>query len=335
MGFDSNKIIIVPVKNENDYELFKSKIAGNSVISKVSSTRHIIGSDTKITEARLGDLKINIDYLWVGENYLETTGLKIIRGRTFNNNLETDYNNSVIVNQSFINKYGWSSIEGKTIKLNDEDIDKEYRVIGVVKDFSIDGVWEKIQPVILRFSKISKNDNLVVKFNGSNSKNVYVYLQTEWKKLFPDLPFDGFYQSSISDEAVLVSENISTIMLCVSILSLIISAMGLFALVSLSIAKRTKEIGIRKILGASVPGIGKLVSKEYVYLFFIASIIAVIAGYYFSDIFISSIYAYYVEFGILPFLLSIIISFSVTTLTIGLQLYKAATANPVESLRYE
>jgi ABC-type antimicrobial peptide transport system permease subunit len=124
-------------------------------------------------------------------------------------------------------------------------------------------------------------------------------------------------------------------MFYVALLALIISAMGMFALISLNVAKRTKEIGIRKILGASVLVIGKLITKEYVAVFLISSLIAVVTGYYMSKIFISSIFAYYVDFGILPFVLSIIIVLFIAVLTIGSQLYKAATSNPVESLRYE
>jgi ABC-type antimicrobial peptide transport system permease subunit len=139
----------------------------------------------------------------------------------------------------------------------------------------------------------------------------------------------------VLDDALSVSDSISTVMFYVSLLALIISAMGMFALISLSIAKRTKEIGIRKVLGASVLGIGRLVSKEYILIFILSSIISVFGGYYMAKMFISSIFAYYVEFGILPFLLSILIVLGIAMLTIGSQMYKAATSNPVEALRYE
>jgi ABC-type antimicrobial peptide transport system permease subunit len=283
----------------------------------------------------LGDVKAQLDYLSIGENYFEATGLKIITGRSFDRNMETDYDNSVIVNQSFLNKYGWNSIERKTIKLKDDNVEREYRVIGVVKDFNTNGVWQKIKPLVIKYSRLENNANLIVKYNSTNSKKVFEYIEKEWKSLFPNLPFNAEYQSIMLDEAVAVSENISTIMFYVSLLALVISAMGMFALISLSVAKRTKEIGIRKILGADVWGIGKLVSKEYLLIFIVSSTISIFAGYYLAKIFISSIFAYYVEFGVLPFLLSIIIVLFIAVLTIGSQLYKAATSNPVEALRYE
>ena len=335
MGFETRKIIIVSVQNKNDYELFKSRIEGDPRISEVSGSHSIVGFGYGITEAKLGGLKTQLDYLNIGENYLESMGLKIISGRSFNKNIETDFDNSVLVNQTFMKKYGWDSYNGKTIILKDDNQEKLYHVIGVVKDFNESGVWEKIQPFVLRFSKPSTYQNLVVKYKGSDSKSVYEYLEKEWKTLFPNLPFEGTYQSVMLDDAMSVSDSISTVMFYVSLLALIISAMGMFALISLSIARRTKEIGIRKVLGASVLGIGRLVSKEYILIFILSSIISVFGGYYLAKMFISSIFAYYVEFGILPFLLSILIVLGIAMLTIGSQMYKAATSNPVEALRYE
>lgn len=334
MGFNTKNILIVPVQNRNDYELLKSRISGNPLITEVSSTRNIIGFGYNITEAKLGDLKTQLDYLSVGEDYLESMGLKITQGRSFNKNIETDYSNSLLVNQSFMNKYNWTSINGKTISLTNNNVEKTYHVIGVVKDFNITGVWQKIEPIMLKFSK-NDNKHLVINYAKNESKEVFAYVGKVWKQLFPNLPFDGFFQSVMLDDALLVSDSISTVMFYVALLALIISAMGMFALISLSIAKRTKEIGIRKALGASVWGIGKLVSKEYIIIFIISSVISVFAGYYLAEMFIASIFAYYVEFGILPFLLSILIVLGIAILTIGSQLYKAATSNPVDALRYE
>ena len=335
MGFEIKKIINVPVQNENDYKLYKSRVAGNPLISDVSGTRSIIGFGYSITEAKLDGVKVQVEYLTVGENYLESMGLKILSGRSFDRDIKTDSENSVLVNKSFMTKYGWNSYEGKTIIIKDDYKEKLFHVIGVVKDFNTSGVWDKIKPVVLRYSEPAAYRNLVVKYNSVNSAKVFSFLETEWKKLFANQPFEGRYQSVMLDEAVAVSESISTLMFYVALLALIISAMGMFALISLSVAKRTKEMGIRKVLGASVLEIGKLVSKEYMIIFIISSVISVFAGNYLAEMFISSIFAYYVEFGILPFLLSILIVLGIALLTIGSQLYKAVTSNPVESLRYE
>jgi ABC-type antimicrobial peptide transport system permease subunit len=335
MGFETKDILIVTVQSKNDYELLKSKIEGNPLITDISSTKSIVGFSYRIQDAKVDGVKTQLDYLPVGEKYIQSMELKIIRGREFNKNIETDYDNSIIVNESFLNKYGWTSIDNKTIKMKDGDIEKNYHVIGVIKDFNANGVWRKIKPMALTFSRIDNNPNLVIKYADGNSKNAYDYINKEWKVLFPNLPFEAVYQSLMLDEAAAISESISTVMFYVALLALIISAMGMFALISLSISKRTKEIGIRKVLGASIWEIGRLVSKEYLIVFIVSSTIAVIAGYYLAVLFISSIFAYYVSFGVMPFVLSIIIVLFIVVITIGSQLYKAATSNPVESLRYE
>jgi len=335
MGFETKDILIVTVQSKNDYELLKSKIEGSPLINDISSTKSIVGFGYRIQDANVEGAKTQLDYLPVGERYIQSMGLKIIRGRQFSKDIETDYDNSIIVNESFLDKYGWTSIDNKTIKMKDGDIEKDYHVIGVVKDFNTNGVWRKIKPMALTFSRIDNNPNMVVKYAAGNSKNAYSYINREWKVLFPNLPFEAVYQSLMLDEAAAISQSISTVMFYVALLALIISAMGMFALISLSIAKRTKEIGIRKVLGATIWEIGRLVSKEYLIVFIISSIIAVIAGYYLAVLFISSIFAYYVGFGVIPFLLSILIVLLIAITTIGSQLYKAATSNPVEALRYE
>ncbi len=335
MGFETKDILIVTVQDKNDYELLKSKIEGNTMISEISSTSSIVGFGYRIQETKVEDVKTQLDYLSVGEKYLETMGLKVVKGRSFNKDISTDYDNSILVNESFIKRYGWTSIENRTIKMKDREIEKDYHIIGVVKDFNTNGVWRKIRPLALTFSGLENNPNMVVKYADGNSKEVYQFISKQWKTLFPNLPFEAVYQSVMLDEAAAVSESISTVMFYVALLALIISAMGMFALISLNVAKRTKEIGIRKVLGASVWGIGKLVSKEYILIFIISSVISVFAGNYLAEMFISSIFAYYVEFGILPFLLSILIVLGIAMMTIGFQLYKAATSNPVDALRYE
>jgi len=335
MGFETKDILIVTVQDKNDYELLKSKIEDNPMISEISSTSSIVGFGYRIQEAKVEGVKTQLDYLSVGEKYLDAMGLKVAKGRSFNKDISTDYDNSILVNESFMKKYGWTSIENRIIKMKEGEIENNYHVIGVVKNFNTNGVWRKIRPMALTFSRIENNPNMVVKYADGNPKNVYELINNQWKTLFPNLPFEAVYQSVMLDEAAAISESISTVMFYVALLALIISAMGMFALISLNVAKRTKEIGIRKVLGASIWGIGGLISKEYLIVFLISSTISVVAGYYLAVLFISSIFAYYVEFGIMPFLLSIIIALLIAIITIGSQIYKAATSNPVEALRYE
>jgi ABC-type antimicrobial peptide transport system permease subunit len=136
-------------------------------------------------------------------------------------------------------------------------------------------------------------------------------------------------------EAISVSESIKTMFLYISFLAIVIAAMGLFALVSLNIARRTKEIGVRKVLGASMLSIVRLLNKEFVRLLLAAALIASIAGYFTVQALLKSIYSYHVGFSPVPFIMAGLSVFVIALLTVGSQVVKVATANPVESLRYE
>ncbi|MFC2139137.1 ABC transporter permease [Bacteroidota bacterium] len=335
MGFHKENVVIVPLDDFSEYELLKGKIENDPRIIDVSASRYLVGFGYSLTEAIVDEEDTQLNYLEFGENYVETMGLEIIEGRSFNKELATDYDESVLVNQTFIDKYGWNSIRDKTLKIRDENIDKEYRVIGLVKDFSINGVWRKIEPLVIVFAKPERNNYLIARFTGNDPKVVFEDIQAQWKQTFPDRPFGGFYQAEINEEAVKVSNSIGTIFLYISLIAILISAMGLFALISLNVAKRTKEIGIRKVLGATVLSIGRLISKEYVVLYIIASLLAVGSGYYMVNIFISSIYAYYVQFGAVPFILSILIVLFIGLITVSSQVYGVATLNPADAIRDE
>jgi ABC-type antimicrobial peptide transport system permease subunit len=204
-----------------------------------------------------------------------------------------------------------------------------------VEDFYNDGVWRPIAPCLFRMAKPEAFRHLVVRTAAGNLKSTNEFLQSTWQRIVPDLPYEGFYQDEVMAEAIEVSENINTMFIYISVLAIAISAMGLFALVSLNIARRTKEIGIRKVLGATVMHIMNLVNKEFVGLLIVAAVLASVAGYFAVQALLQSIYAYHVGFDLLPFLLSGAIVFVVAALTVSSQVLKVATANPVNSLRYE
>jgi ABC-type antimicrobial peptide transport system permease subunit len=164
---------------------------------------------------------------------------------------------------------------------------------------------------------------------------VSAYLQDVWKELFPQQPYRGFYHDDIIAGDAQVTDSIRTVFLYIAIMVVIISGMGLFALVSLSIARRTKELGIRKVLGASVINIGFLITREFIILMAIGSLIAAALGYFLVDSLMSSIWTYYVDFGVTPFVFSAVVVLVIAMLTVSFQVYSVVTANPVVALRDE
>lgn len=275
--------------------------------------------------------KLETTLLSVGYNYLETMQIRLAQGRTFDENQPSDLQNAVVINQKFAEEMGWTEALGQTVSLDT----LRYTVIGVVEDFHNEGVWRPIAPCLFRMAKPENIRNLAVRASLANLHATNEFLRETWRRVVPDLPYEGFYQDEVLAEAFNVSDSIKTMFIYIAVLAIAISAMGLFALAALNIARRTKEMGIRKVLGASMLHIMNLVNKEFVLLLCVAAALASVAGYFTVRALIESIYAYHVGFSALPFLLSGAIVFVIAALTVGSQVLKVATANPVEALRYE
>ncbi len=335
LGFNKEQIINIPVNGEDNYKLVKNAIEDHPNIVSIGGSRHLMGRSWTGIKAESGQTKTDINLFEIGEDYFETAGLELAEGRTFERELKTDIDQSIVVNETLIREFGWDSFTDKKIKFITTDSEKEYKVIGVVNDFHYNGVWNSIRPVALRLTAQENYRYAAIKFTGENIKAISTYLQDTWKQLFPHLPYDGFFQDEILAEASMINESIRLVFLYIALIAVLIAGMGLYALVSLNIAKRTKEIGIRKILGASIPNISRLISKEFVLLLLIGSVLASIMGYFLVDSLLGSIWAYYVDFGAMPFIFSAVAVFLLAMLTVSSQVFSVAKANPVNAIRDE
>ena len=187
----------------------------------------------------------------------------------------------------------------------------------------------------MRLSEKEQYNYAIVSFAGVDEKEIAAFLRGKWQQLFPDLPYDGFFQTEVIREARNINDSIQTTAIYIAIISILIAAMGLFALVSLNIARRTKEIGIRKILGASIFNIGGLISQQFVILLAIAAMLSVGMGYFSMNALLGSIWAYHVGVTPLPYFGAAAIIVLVAYVTVGLQVHKVARTNPIDALRYE
>jgi ABC-type antimicrobial peptide transport system permease subunit len=335
LGFDRDHVLVVPINGEGEYSLLKSAVENRSDIGSIGGSRHLMGRFWAGANVTSGETETRIGLFEIGENYFATLGFELVDGRVFDDNLATDIDQKIIVNEAFVQEFGWESALGKDIKLDYADTVTDCRVIGVVKNFYHNGVFSKVRPLVLRYTQPERYRYISIKCDGSGLASVSTYMQDTWKRLFPNRPYNGFFQDDILADAAQVTESIRLVFLYIAVMVMIISGMGLFALVSLNIAKRTKEIGIRKVLGASVTNIGVLISREFVVLLTIGSVLASVMGYFLVDSLLSSIWAYYVDFGAAPFVLSAVLVFAVALMTVGLQVFSAAAGNPVDALRDE
>ena len=331
LGYGKDLVIVVPLREAKYYEPYKNAIAQNPELVSIGAAMNHVGYNWGGATVAQASQKIDASMLSVGYNYLETMQVRLAQGRMFDENLPTDLQEAVIVNQKLVAEFGWDNPIGQTVNLDT----LRYTVIGVVEDFYNDGVWRPITPCLFRMAPPANLRHIAVRVPVENLTATNEFLRATWTRVVPDLPYEGFYQNEVMAEAIEVSDNIKTMFIYISVLAMVIAAMGLFALVALNLARRTKEIGIRKVLGATMANIMNLVNKEFVRLLLAATILASGAGYFAMQALLQSIYAYHVGFSALPFLLGGAIVFALAALTVGSQVLKVATANPVEALRYE
>jgi ABC-type antimicrobial peptide transport system permease subunit len=280
------------------------------------------------------DKQLEVDVMDVGPGYAETMGLRLAEGRLFDKTrvLADRENNSIIVNQKLVKDFGWREAVGKTITLYDTTT---LRIIGVVEDFYMIGVWEEIEPAMLRLSNSDNYSVLAVRTNPEDLSGVLDFIGEKWKALGTNQIFGGRLQEDLMQEEKDINGSILKVNVFLAVVATLLSLIGMFNLVSIDIIKRTKEVGIRKIQGAPLHVLMFLISKKFLVVLLIASVIGCAGGYYMSIMLLDSIWDYFVGIGAGILLLSALIMITATLLTISLKVVRASLKNPAESLRYE
>jgi putative ABC transport system permease protein len=284
---------------------------------------------------------VSLNQWSVDDEYIKTLGMKVIQGREFNP-LQTSDSDACIINQAAVRVLGFGNNPvGKTITtivgskddgLPDPNAKHSWTVIGVVEDFHFESMKSSIEPMAL-FLRPSTG-HMAFRFDAAHTNDVLRTAEQAWKQMSPDRPF--IYSFLDDDFAKMYSneQRLGKIFMTFSILAIIIACLGLFGLTAFTAEQRTKEIGIRKVLGASVPGIVVLLSKEFGLLVLIAYVIAVPAAWYTTNWWLEG-YTYKTEIGVFVYVLAGVSAFVVAWVTMSYQSIRAALANPVKSLRSE
>jgi putative ABC transport system permease protein len=266
--------------------------------------------------------KLGVDF-----NYLDLYEMEIVEGRKFSREYPTDAKEAVLLNETALRMTGWEDLIGKRFD--------DGTVVGVVRDFHFEPLKEAIKPVFFRV--MTDNDTsffLSIKIESDDIPATLAYIDKTWKKFSPDYPFSYTFVDSAIDNLYRSERRIASAFKYFSLIAIFIACLGLFGLISFTVEQRTKEIGIRKIMGASVPKIMMMLSFDFAKLVLLANIIAWPAAYTFMKRWLEG-FAYRTALGPWIFLLTGIVTLIIALMTIGIQSVKAATANPVDSLRYE
>jgi ABC-type antimicrobial peptide transport system permease subunit len=332
LGYARDELIVVPVHSQH-FQAYHETVSQNPKIIQVAGTQEHIGFGMYRRSIEDEQTKMEVDVLDVGPNYLETMGLNLLEGRLFDPiRKEADRGKSVVVNQMLVESFGWDNPVGKQIRLNDTT---RYSVIGVVDDFFTNGMWAKIEPTMVKLPTEDIFYSMAVRATSEDLPEVLEYLRESWIQLFPNYPFTGRYQEDTLQEEKAINRSIKQIYIFLAIVATLLSMTGLYTLVSLSILNRTKEIGIRKVMGAPVPNIFVVLSKGFLFNLAISSLLGCIGGYFLSVMMLDSIWDHFLDFTPGIFIASVLIIFMITMVTIAGKIYQAAMQNPATCLRYE
>jgi ABC-type antimicrobial peptide transport system permease subunit len=269
----------------------------------------------------------------VGRDYLKTMNLKIAEGREFDAQMEGDFTSSILITQNLAANYGWKDKEavGKTIFIDSVN----YSVVGVMKDFHLGMLFDPIEPVVFKLAKENRYQYLVFQAKSSDLELVFSKTKEAWKKIFPNKPFTGFYQNELKAEAYQVTSNIAKIFTWFALISILLTATGLFALVSLTVLKKMREIALRKVVGAGSGHILVLVNRGYVWIFIIASAIGCYGGYTLTKLLMDMIFKVNVGIGTGTIINSLIVLVIIVGITSGIKVWQAVRTSPVKMLRTE
>ena len=336
LGFNKEQIVVVPLHDysvRSHYRILKDELLQQNGIVGITASSIIPGGVKWVRsfewEGKNANDENTMCYISADQEFLKTYQIKIVEGRDFSQLLSTDTSKGFLLNEAALAKLGWQSPIGKRIST----FEKSGTVIGLMKDFHFKSLHEKIEPLVIYYDP-GMFEYLSIRIKTKNVSEVLNTIEKKWKSLSPGKPYEYFFFDEYWGKLYKKEHNMKTLFSVFSGFAIFIACLGLFGLAAFSAQNKTKEIGIRKILGATVPGIITKLSIDFTKWVLIANIIAFPLAYYLMDMWLQD-FAYRIEINWWVFVLSGGIALLIALATVSYHAIKAATANPVESLKYE
>jgi len=339
LGYDKNQVVLLPSSpliSEN-IESFKDQLLQNKNVVSVT-TSVLVPTNALLNDWGAGiidgdkplPLGFRLAVIQGDHDFLNTYGIKLIAGRNFSRAYSTDDSSAFILNETAVRQIGWSPHEcvGKELQYGK----KRGRVIGVAEDFHFESLHNAIVPVIILIDE--GGQQVSVKIAGAKIQSTLDFLKTKWAEYRPEYPFTYSFLDQEYEALYRSEQQLGKIFGVFSILAVIIACLGLFGLASFAVEQRTKEIGVRKVMGASANGIIFLFSKEFLKLILISILISFPAAYYIMNNWLNE-FAYRTTLNPGTFIFAGTLAIVIALTTVIFQAFKAASANPIDSLRTE
>jgi putative ABC transport system permease protein len=331
LGYNENNLVVVNVETGDGEQfagLFSTELLRNSAIEKVA----IHNGGRRGTSAKADGQEIGFDFEHTDENYFPTLQIPLVRGRNFSPLYPADSTQSVIVNETFVRNAGWKNPIGKTLDFFWEN--KKMTVIGVVRDFHFRPLNEQISPELFALGQLSGFVQFNIRVSPVNIPQTLAYIETTFKKLAPYYPFNYTFRKDENLRAYDAQQKWKQIVAFAAGFTIFISCIGLFGLTMLAAERRIREIGIRKVLGASVSNLVQLLSLNFLKLVLLANLVAIPIAWWAVNKWLEN-FAYHIAIQWWVFAVALLITLAIALSTIGFQALKAAMTNPVKNLRVE
>ena len=334
LGYTWRSVIEVRLDNAEQYDLLKNEISADPLIHSIGgSEHHVYGRSYKASARATNQVEKEIDLLNVGDGYFETLNIRVLDGRAFEKEQTSDAEEAIIVNEEFIRTFqlGDNAI-GQRITLNDTT---NVYIIGIAKDVYLRALFQPLTPVAFRYSMPEQYKYLVASSNPSELMAAETYIAEKWKKLFPTQLYPGRLMETNMNMALEHFDSVVILYTFLGLVAIIMSVSGLYSLVSLHLQKRTRELALRKILGAPLKHIAFQSSKLFLVIMLISIVTGSLLGSFLVNAMMDSVWEYYVATNMTVLTIAITILFLIALATIGYKVSKVVTANPVDSIKTE
>jgi putative ABC transport system permease protein len=331
LGYKKNGVVVAPVSGEDEFKAFRNALAMNKDIQVVAGSRNHVSDKYYKEPVKFESVQHHVEIVDVGDDYLKAMDISVLEGRDFAKDSETDKNESVLVSDAFVKQF---KIEGNPIgkRLVWRDSVQLY-IIGTVSNILTDGLWKAAAPVMLRYVGPDQYTQIVVSAAPEDLLRVNDYMKESWKKVSPYSLYSGQATDGNMYATLMINTNAVRIFGFIGIIAVLMSATGLFALLSLNILKKMKEIGVRKVLGASTGNIVRVINKEFMIILAVASTLGAALGYFMTDKMMDAIWEYYLPVNAVTLGICIGGLLGVAIVSVGYKTIVTALMNPVTTLR--
>ncbi|MCB0629905.1 MAG: ABC transporter permease [Lewinella sp.] len=331
-GYDKDRLMVINIPGEKTFNILENRIKSFPKIREVAGSYSHVGYSSWQSPVEVEGQVYDIWIMGIGKNYFKTVGLNIVKGTDLNPGNDADLGSKVIVNQAFLDQTNLKDPLNRTVMMAGE----KRQIVGIVEDHLDNFKSADVKPFLFYMLEPKQYQVMVINTKADDLAATFNKVEDTWHELFPNLPFDGRFQDDILlGGSRRTNTSFGKIFLFLTILGTFMSIAGIFSLASLNIARRTKEIGVRKVLGATKAGIVSLINREFVIILSVAAILGGLGGFFLTDSLMSIIYENHITVRFLPVILCAMLIFAAGYMTTAGSILKAAGANPVDTLRGE